>query len=322
MTKMKAALVNTLGQAPEYGEFELNDPEPGEVRVKVIAAGLHTLVRTRATGAHYSVASNIKLPQIPGVDGVGSLPDGRLVYFLSLASKTGSFAEYVNVSQKACVPLPAGTDANRMAALMNPAMSSWLAARLRCKLPPKFTALILGVTGASGTLAMQMARYLGAEKVYGVGRNQAKLDERQKSGGLDAGFNLSDPDACAAAINKQVADVDVVFDYLSGPPAKLALEAIARGRTVSEKRLDWLQIGSMAGPYMEVATQALRGINVNICGSGIGTSPRNEFGKEIFTLTEIMAKSNFTYPFTALPLSKVKETWEANENDSRIVFTP
>ncbi|OJD31724.1 quinone oxidoreductase [Diplodia corticola] len=95
------------------------------VQIRVLAAGLPTLVRSRAAGTHYSTASTPRaLPHVPGVDGVGTtVPDGRLVYFSTLmvqqaaapggggggggsSGSSGSFAEVVNVPRAATVPVP------------------------------------------------------------------------------------------------------------------------------------------------------------------------------------------------------------------------
>ena len=45
---------------------------------------------------------------------------------------------------------------------MNPAMSSWVALRRRVQLTPGQSVLVLGATGNAGTMAVQVARRLGA----------------------------------------------------------------------------------------------------------------------------------------------------------------
>ncbi len=51
---MRAALVKAAGQIPVYGDF--NDPvaSDGESLVAVSAAALSHVVKSRASGAHYS----------------------------------------------------------------------------------------------------------------------------------------------------------------------------------------------------------------------------------------------------------------------------
>src|ERR1700676_138660 len=66
---MHAAVVNVLGQPPRYQSFTDPEPKDGEALIQVRAAGLHPVVKARASGAHYS--SDGVVPAIPGVDGVG-----------------------------------------------------------------------------------------------------------------------------------------------------------------------------------------------------------------------------------------------------------
>ena len=62
---MQAAVVNVLGEAPKYQSFPDPEVQPGEVLVKVRAAGLHQVVKAIASGAHYSSGG--------GLPGAGAL---------------------------------------------------------------------------------------------------------------------------------------------------------------------------------------------------------------------------------------------------------
>jgi hypothetical protein len=75
-----------------------------------------------ASGRHY--ASTGTLPMIPGVDGVGRLPDGRRVYFVVPDDTWGSMADQAVVDLRRTVPLPDDVDVIKVAAAMNPAMSA------------------------------------------------------------------------------------------------------------------------------------------------------------------------------------------------------
>jgi NADPH:quinone reductase-like Zn-dependent oxidoreductase len=77
---MKAAIVVESGKAPLYGDFKDPAPEPGEVEVTVSAAALSNVVKSRASGTHYSSSGGV--PFVVGIDGVGHLDDGRRVYFV------------------------------------------------------------------------------------------------------------------------------------------------------------------------------------------------------------------------------------------------
>lgn len=94
-------------------------PDSDLVQVKVIASGVHRLVRSRAAGKHYSAKG---LPHIPGIDGTGTTTDGKLVYFSTITPTGGTMADYVNVPKRATISLPEGADPVQIAGLVNPAM--------------------------------------------------------------------------------------------------------------------------------------------------------------------------------------------------------
>ena len=77
---MKAAIVLEAGKTPVYGDFKEPVPGNGEVRVNVIAAALSNVVRSRASGTHYSSSGD--LPFVVGIDGVGaSMTAGACISF-------------------------------------------------------------------------------------------------------------------------------------------------------------------------------------------------------------------------------------------------
>ena len=126
----------------------------------MLAVGLHPRVRTGASGRHYT--STGRLPMIPGIDGVGRLPDGRRVYFVVPDGTWGSMADQAVIDLRRTVPLPEGVDVRKVAAAMNPAMSAWVALRRRVPLQPGQSVLVLGATGNAGGMAVQIAKRLGA----------------------------------------------------------------------------------------------------------------------------------------------------------------
>ena len=143
-----AAVVHTFGSPPRFEEFSDPTAHTGEVVVKVLAAGLHPIVKALADGSHY--ASTKTLPMIPGVDGVGRLDDGTRVFFGMVRPPYGTMAERAAVSRQMCLPLPESLDDVTAAALFNPGMSAWLALTWRAQLAAGETVLILGASGAAG----------------------------------------------------------------------------------------------------------------------------------------------------------------------------
>ena len=100
-------------------------PAPGESRVTVTAAAISHVVKSRASGTHYS--SSGQFPFVVGIDGVGRLDDGRRVYFVLPRAPYGSMAERTVVPSAQCLALPDDLDDVTAAAIANPGMSSWAA---------------------------------------------------------------------------------------------------------------------------------------------------------------------------------------------------
>ncbi|MDT7722865.1 MAG: hypothetical protein QOE94_3876, partial [Mycobacterium sp.] len=243
---MYAAVVTSFDVPPSYQEFPTPTPQGSdEVLVDVVAAGLHRRVRSQADGSHYTSTGH--LPLVPGVDGVGRMPDGTLRYFALGDTTSGAMAEQTVIDLRQSFVLPDGSDPALVAAAMNPAMSSWVALRRRTTFQAGQTVLVLGATGSSGQMAVQIAKRLGAARVVAAGRNPGRLADLTELG-ADTIVRLGDGPDAAAELGQAAADVDVVIDYLWGPVTVDAMIAIATNRSDERQQLTWIEIGSVAGP--------------------------------------------------------------------------
>ena len=138
------------------------------------AAAISHVVKSRASGAHYSASG--QFPFVVGIDGVGRLDDGRRVYFVLPRAPYGSMAEQTVAPSAQCLALPDDLDDVTAAAIANPGMSSWAAYKERAKLKAGETVLVNGATGTAGRLAVQIAKHLGAKKVIATARNADALE--------------------------------------------------------------------------------------------------------------------------------------------------
>lgn len=77
---MKAAVVFDLAEGPVWANFIDPQPAPGQTLIDVRAAALSHVVKARASGRHYSFDGN--LPFVPGIDGVGTTPQGQRLFRL------------------------------------------------------------------------------------------------------------------------------------------------------------------------------------------------------------------------------------------------
>ncbi len=121
---MQAAVVKVLGQPPIYQSFPDPVPQEDEVLIQVHAAGLHPIVKAIASGAHYAATNQV--PMVPGVDGVGTLPDGSRVYFTFARNPWGAMSELTVAPPMRCLPIPDGLSDVLAAAIANPGMSAWM----------------------------------------------------------------------------------------------------------------------------------------------------------------------------------------------------
>ena len=315
---MQAAVVNVLGQAPKYQSFADPVAEAGELLIKVRAAGLHPIVKARASGTHYS--SDGIVPVVPGLDGVGTLEDGERVYFGSTRPPFGTMAERTITRPTMCIPVPDGIDDVQAAAIANPGMSAWVSMKERARLAPGETVLILGSTGVAGQLAIQVARHLGAKRVIGAGRNVEAL----QAADLDSIIALGQPeDAVRDAFAAEAAQgIDVVIDYLWGRPTELLLEALAKGfKASSSQRTRLVEVGSSAGLTINLPGDFLRKMDLTLLGSGFGSARLETIFAEIPGLFTMAEEGKLKIAVEPVALAEVESAWKRVEKGRRIVFT-
>ncbi|KAI5367631.1 putative GroES-like superfamily, polyketide synthase, enoylreductase domain-containing protein [Septoria linicola] len=303
---MRQAQISTWGGKPKLLEVhDLPPPEPDEVRIKIEATGVHRVVRSRATGKHYTSG---KLPHIPGIDGVGTTDDGRRVYFCDFT--TGSISEYINVPICSVYPVPDGVDARQIAGAINPAMSSWMAFKERTSnLPKDFTVLILGATSASGRVAIPLARALGAKQVIGAARSRAALDTL----GLDRTIVVASEAEQTDFSNLD--DVDVVLDYVYGPLAVHLFKSL-----MTPKPVQYVHIGALSNTEISLPGEVLRSKDITIRGSGPGAWKMSSFAQ---TLPDLLAAMSSIpeQPVKVAKFEDVEREWHYSGPD-RLVFVP
>ena len=316
---MRAAVVSSFDRAPECRDVDEPVAGPGQVVVDVEAAALSRRVLSQADGSHYT--SSDALPLVPGIDGVGRDPEGRLRYFVQSDTALGSMAARTVVDLRRSVELPEDADPVLVAATMNPAMSSWLALRRRTTFTAGAKVLVLGATGSAGQVAVQVARDLGASTVVAVARDAVKL-ARLTALGADTLVDLGGPDA-AEALAAAGADVDVVLDYLWGEPTAAALRAIVPARSDDDQPLTWIQIGSVAGLESPVPAAALRATRLSIIGSGQGSVSPHDIVAELGSLAREVGTGRFAVRPRTVPLEEVDRAWaEFATTTDRLVLVP
>src|SRR4051794_885084 len=108
---MKAAVLHERDGGPRYEDF----PDPvageGEVIIEGKAVAVENVARAVAAGPPCAGRAMMpELPAIPCFDGIGTLPDGRLVGFGNPRPPYGALAERTVVPAGAYGPIPDGLD--------------------------------------------------------------------------------------------------------------------------------------------------------------------------------------------------------------------
>jgi NADPH:quinone reductase-like Zn-dependent oxidoreductase len=313
---MKAAIVLSLGSSPQFGEFtELNLRE-SESEVRVSAAAIKQLDRAIIAGTHY--ASPKVAPFITGTDGVGRLDDGSPVYFFAARKPFGAMAEKAAATW--WVPLPDGLDENLAAALVNPGIGAWLPLATRARIQSGEAVLILGATGATGQLAVTIARLLGAGRVIAAGRRLDVLE----SLGADEIVDLSlAPEDLKTRFRDVIAKgINVVIDYVWGGPALAFMQAFAQGdlHASGGGEVRFVTVGEMAGAEIALPSGILRSARLTLLGSGTGNfPPLPELKQHISKVLDLAASGQLGLKYDVWPLAEVSAAW-SRPGSERIVL--
>jgi NADPH:quinone reductase-like Zn-dependent oxidoreductase len=323
---MKAAVVAEWGATPRYTDFPEPRPRDGAVVAAVQASALTNLTRALVSETHYA-SKELQLPAVAGVDGVAQLTDGRRVYTGALAPY-GMMAERTLVDPRGAFDLPEGVDSVTAAAVANPGVSAWIALEHAAAVKEGDRVLVLGATGVTGSMAVQLARSaFGAGNVVAVGRDAARLNWL---GGVGADEVIAIRDAFGAEVAAMHSErpFDAVLDYLWGAPAERVLEALSDSHPSAHyHHTRFIQIGSMAGPNITLPAGVLRGNGITMSGVGIGSVPaevmvraRNEALPRLF---EMVASDRLLLRTLERPLTEVEQAWTAAEpSGTRVVLTP
>ena len=155
--------------------------------------------------------------------GTTGLTVGQRVFGLTDWTRNGSLAQYTALEARNLAPLAADIDHTVAAALPISGLAAWQGLFDHAHLTTGQTVLIHGAAGGVGSIAVQLAREVGA-RVIGTGR----ADDRDVALGLGAQTFL-DLDADDL---QHVGEVDVVFDVIGRDILERSTELVGPGGTL------------------------------------------------------------------------------------------
>lgn len=320
---MKAAVINDFGETPQCTDFPNPVITNGETLVYVKAAALENFDRGVASGKHYSSRKLFPhFPAIIGNDGVGITENGNMVAFGNIHPPYGSFAEMVAAGYT--IPVPSGIDAAQAAAIVPSALTSLLPLKYAAKLQPGETVFINGATGASGRVAVQVAKLLGAGKIIATGRNETSLG-LVSTLGADETINLLQSDEHLTE-NFTTAQgekgFDIVLDFLWGHPAEVLIDTfIPKEAGFARQRIRYLQIGQKAGSHISITGSAFRTSGLEMMG--IGRITNEVLAAETDTIWNWIKENKLYMDIERVPLKDIANAWQRTElAGKRLVIVP
>jgi len=213
-------------------EEECPEPKDGEVRVRVLAAGVSLPDIMAREGVHPETP---RLPFTPGWDlvgvvdrlgaGISGIEPGQIVAAMPIS---GAYAEYVCLPQRELVPVPPGLDAAEAVSLVLNYVTAYQMLHRSAKVRSGQRVLIHGAAGGVGTALLQLGRLAGLE-MYGTcsSRGASTVSDL---GGIPIDYQHQD---FVKEIHRLTSEgVDAVFDPIGGTHIWHSRKALRPGGTV------------------------------------------------------------------------------------------
>lgn len=197
-------------------EEECPEPGAGEVRVKVLAAGVALPDIMAREGIHPETPP---VPFTPGWDlvgavdrlgaGISGIDPGQIVAAMPIS---GAYAEFVCLRQRELVPVPFGLDAAEAVSLVLNYITAYQMLHYSAKVKRGQRVLIHGAAGGVGTALLQLGRLAGLE-MYGTCSSRG-APAVSGLGAIPIDYQHQD---YVAEIHRRTGEgVDTVFDPIGG----------------------------------------------------------------------------------------------------------
>ncbi len=213
-------------------EEECPEPKHGEVRVRVLAAGVSLPDLMMREGIHPETP---RLPFTPGWDligvidrlgaGISGVEPGATVAALPIS---GAYAEFVCLPQGDLVPVPPGLDAAEAVSLILNYVTAYQMLHRSAKARAGQRVLIHGAAGGVGSALLQLGRLAGLE-MYGTCSSRG-ASAVSALGALPIDYEGLDFVKEVHRLTRE--GVDVVFDGIGGTHIWRSRKALRRGGSV------------------------------------------------------------------------------------------
>lgn len=257
-------------------------PGPGQVRIRVAAAGVNRADTLQRQGLYPPPAGE---SEIPGLEVSGTIDEvGEGVERWSAGDEVcallagGGYAELVCVPEGQVLPVPAGVSLVEAAALPEVVCTVWSNVFLTANLQPGETLLVHGGSSGIGTMAIQLATQVQARVAVTAGSAE-KLDACRELG-ADILVNYREEDFVErVAAETAGAGANVILDIIGAKYLSRNVAALAtNGRLVI--------IGMQGGTRAELDIAALLGKRAAVIATSLRARPVAEKATVVASVRE------------------------------------
>ncbi|MDQ6662515.1 MAG: NADPH:quinone oxidoreductase family protein, partial [Chloroflexota bacterium] len=249
--------------------------------------------------------------------GVSAPAEGTRV----VAFGEGGYAEYALAPAASVIPIPDNLDFARAAALPVQGITAYQLLRESANLQPGESVLIHAAAGGVGTLAVQLAKLMGAGTVIGTASNASKLELVRRLG-ADVGINYTEENWVEQVKNATGGKgADIILEMVGGQIAEQSLQCLAPfGRMVV--------YGAASGERVQFAAIQLMYKNQAIIGYWLTSqmSRPDRIAKAAMQLMQYVASGKLeiivgqTFPLTEV--AKAHQAIADRKTTGKVVLLP
>jgi NADPH2:quinone reductase len=228
---MHATTITKTGgpEVLEYAEVETPAPGPGQVLVRVAAAGVNFIDTYFRSGVYPRPLPAVLGGEGAGVveavgEGVAGIAAGDRVAWAD--GNTGAYAEFDVVAADRLVRVPEGVELETAAAAMLQGMTAHYLVNSTWPLEAGQTALVHAAAGGMGLLLTQLGKAKGA-RIIGTTSSEAK-EKLAREAGADEVIRYTEVEDLAAEVRALTGGrgVDVVYDGVGASTFRASLGSL------------------------------------------------------------------------------------------------
>ena len=229
---MKAFIIERYGKSEvgRIADMPVPTVAPDDVLVKIHAASINP-IDLKIRSGEFKLILPYRMPLILGIDLAGTVVQigadvtrfkvGDEVYARAKDDHIGTFAEFIAIKESAVAIKPATLTMDEAASIPLVALTAWQALVDRAGLKAGQKVLIHAGSGGVGTVAIQLAKHLGATVATTTGTSNI---EWVKALGADTVIDYK-----TTAFEEVLRDYDVVLDTQGGKSLDNSLKVLKKG---------------------------------------------------------------------------------------------